>query len=118
MYELICKESIRFAVAHGRHNFRKHIDEAKSFVSLLLHNGYVPFPRKQMYWETVDDTQNILERNTISRNKFHSIMQNLHLANYNNLDASNKFAKVRMLITLLNEACILCFFYYCLALGK
>ena len=33
-------------------------------------------------------------------------MQNLHLANNNNLNASDKFAKARMLITLLNEACI------------
>ena len=34
-------------------------------------------------------------------------MQNLHLANNNNLDASDKFAKVKMLITILKEAYII-----------
>ena len=59
-----------------------------------------------MYWETVDDAQNIPVRNKMSRNKFDSIMQNLHLTNNNNVDASDKFDKVRMLIMLLNEACM------------
>ena len=52
-----------------------HIDEAKSFVSLLLHSDYVPLPRRRMYWEIDDDDQNILVKNTMSRNKFDSIMQ-------------------------------------------
>ena len=35
MYKLICEESIRYAISHGHHDFKMHIDEAKSFVLLL-----------------------------------------------------------------------------------
>ena len=89
MYELICEESIRYAVSYERHDFKRHIDEAKIFVSLLLRSGYVSLPRRRMYWEAVDDAQNILVRNIMSTNKFNSIMQNLLLTNTNNFNASD-----------------------------
>ena len=83
-----------------------NFNDAKSFVSLLLLIGYFRLPRRAMYWKCSDDTQKVLVRNTMSRNEFGRIMQNLHLEDNDRLDVNDKFAKVRELINLMNTICI------------
>ena len=82
-----------------------NLGDAKRFVSLLSLSDCIPLSRKAMYWEWSDNAQNIIGRSTMSRNKFDSMMQNFHLENNDRFDVTKKFAKMRELIALINEAC-------------
>ena len=105
VYEFICVETIRYAHANGKHNFSVSV-ELKSFMAILLLSGYVVLPRRSMYWEHSEDTHNPVVSSLMSRNRFDSIMQNLHLADNMNLDQSDKFAKVRDIINHMNDSCL------------
>ena len=74
VYELICRESVRYAPSNDRHSFRLLLDEAKDFFAILLLSGYVPLPRRRMYWENGEDTSNLLVRELMPRNRFYSII--------------------------------------------
>ena len=63
-----------------------------------------------MYWQPTDDVYNAAVSSIMTRNRFEEIMQNLHLANNDDLDKNDKFAKVRPLINLLNKQCLKHFF--------
>ena len=80
--------------------------EMKCFVAILLFSGYVDVPRKDMYWEMSLDTHNALVSDAMSRDRFKFIMSNLHVCNNDELDVSDRFAKVRPLIQIINDRCI------------
>jgi len=106
VYQLICEETIRYAASKGRHNFSLTVDEVKGYIAILLLSGYVPLPRRSMFWESKEDCHNTVAADIMPRNRFDSIMQNLHLADNANLDTSDKFAKVRRYIELINTSCL------------
>ena len=99
-------ETIRYAHANGKHNFSVSVEELKSFMAILLLCDYVIVPRRSMYWEHSEDTHNPVVSSLMSRNRFDSIIQNLHLADNMNLDISDKFAKVREIINHMNDSCL------------
>ncbi|KAJ8954604.1 hypothetical protein NQ318_003136 [Aromia moschata] len=74
-----------------------------AFISILLLSGYLPVPRRRMFWEQRKDTQNILVADALSRDRFEFIMQNLHCCDNDQLDPSDKFTKVRPLFDKLNK---------------
>ena len=80
--------------------------EMKCFVAILLLSGYVDVPTKDMYWEMSLDTHNALVSDAVSRSRFKFIMSNLHVCNNDEFDASDRFAKVRPLIQMINDRCI------------
>jgi hypothetical protein len=49
-------------------------DELLCFIGVLLLSGYVPLPRKKMFWQNRDDTNNKLVCEAISRDRFQYIM--------------------------------------------
>ena len=106
VYEFICVETIRYAHANGKYNFSVSVEELKSLMAILLLSGYVVLPRRSMYWEHSEDAYNPVVSSLIFRNRFDSIMQNLHLADNMNLDQSDKFAKVRDIINHINDSCL------------
>ena len=79
------------------------VDELKTFFGILLLTGYVPLPRRRMYWEKSADTHNSLVANAMSRNRFEQIFSNLHVADNNSLNKDDKFAKVRPLFDALGK---------------
>ena len=58
-----------------------------------------------MFWENSQDCKNAAVAGSMSRNQFESILTNLHLADNDNLEKSDKFAKVRPFFHYLNEKC-------------
>jgi hypothetical protein len=46
-----------------------------------------------MYWEQAKDLHDDLVTNAVSQDRFEFIMSNIYLANNDNLDKSNKFAR-------------------------
>jgi len=104
--ELICKESNEHAVQKGRQSFDLDIPTLKLFLSILMLSGYVPLPRRFMYWEAEGDAHNSMVSRAMSRNKFSSIMSDIHFVNNNSLDQADRFATVRPLLDHINAACL------------
>nr|CAH7768779.1 unnamed protein product [Callosobruchus chinensis] len=55
--------------------------------------GYHTLPRIQHYWSTEEDKGIDLVKRCMSRNRFQSIKQNLHLSDNSILDKNDKFSK-------------------------
>lgn len=80
--------------------------EIRSFLGVLLLSGYLQPSRRRMFWEREKDTHNELIAEAISRDRFEYIMSNLHFADNNNLDQTDKFAKLRPLFRHINAKCL------------
>jgi len=78
-------------------------DEMLVFIAILLLSGYVNVPRRAMYWQQNLDSHNPLVAKAMSRDRFDFIMSNLHVCNNDKLDKSDRFAKIRPLLNMLNE---------------
>lgn len=89
----------------SQHNRVGDISESEiwCFLGVLILSGYNILPRKHMYWENSSDTKNELVRSAISRDRFRYVMQNIHCCDNNNLNADDKFAKMRPFINALNK---------------
>ena len=99
----ICDESVKYAQQKGNHSFKLSVSDMKAFIAVLLISGYVDLSRRPMFWQTAPDVQNTAVSTLMSRNRFDVIIMYLHLADNNFLDTSDKFSKVRPLISKLNE---------------
>lgn len=102
----ICNESQQYAAQKGQENFDLDVPTLKLFLAILLISGYVPLPRRPMYWESNGDVHNQMVSTAMSRNRFSAILANIHFADNNSLDPGDKFAKVRPLLDHLNAACL------------
>lgn len=78
-------------------------NEIRCFIGVLILSGYVVLPRRYMYWEHREDTHNDKVADAISRDRFSHIMKIIHLCDNNDLDKSDRFAKVRPLYDALNS---------------
>ena len=101
---LIINESNRYASeVHNNFQFNLTEENLKKFVGFLLFTGYHALPRARMYWEASADTQTNMVVNSITRNTLEEIKRYLHLADNNNLDPTDKLAKVRPMFDVLNQ---------------
>lgn len=100
--ELLVKHTVLYA---GSKNCRLEIgnDDMLVFIAILYVSGYVPVPRRRMFWEGRDDARNVLVYNSMRRNRFEEIFRFLHAADNNNLAQNDKMAKLRPLIEKMNE---------------
>ncbi|XP_004474245.2 piggyBac transposable element-derived protein 1 [Dasypus novemcinctus] len=78
------------------------VQEMKCVFGVLLFSGVVRHPRRGMYWEISDASQNLV-RNAIRRDRFELIFSYLHFADNNCLDQKDKFTKLRPLIKQMNK---------------
>ena len=62
-----------------------------------------------MYWSLDADLRNDAIADAMTRDRFDEIMRYMHLSDNNNLDATDKFSKVRPLLAMLNERFLLYF---------
>lgn len=100
----IVRQSVLYAVSKDPNtNFCLSSDEIKCFLGILILSGYVPLPRRRMYWEIQDDTHNILVSNSMRRNRFEEILRFLHVADNDDLQPGDKMAKIRPLCDMMNE---------------
>lgn len=99
----IAKESTKYAHQNNRLNFSLSVPMLKRFIGFLLFTGYSTIPQEKMYWSVADDVNFPLIRSAMSRSVYLTVKQNIHIADNTNLDKSDKLAKVRPLIKILNE---------------
>jgi len=82
-------------------------DDIKKFIGVLCYTGIVKMSSRRMYWAPA--TRQTLVANTMSRNRFEEILNNLHV-NDNSLmkkageDGYDKLYKLRPLIDMLNAS--------------
>ena len=69
-------------------------------------SDYIPYPRRFMYLEMRDDSRNSFVTSLFTRNRFLDVLQYIHLADNNNLDANDKFAKLQPFFKILNKNCL------------
>jgi len=102
--QLIVNESISYAKFRGNHHFTVYSDEIRGFSAVLIKSGYVPLPRRRMYWEQAADCHSAVAACFMTRDRFEEVMRNLHFADNNNLNKEDKFATVRPLFDILNKS--------------
>lgn len=98
----IVRNTVTYAASQNR-TLTLSSSEMYTFVGILFLSGYNILPRRRMYWEESSDVQNILVSKSMRRRRFEEIFRNLHLVNNDVIDRSDKMAKVRPLINVLNE---------------
>ncbi|KAF9410214.1 hypothetical protein HW555_010651 [Spodoptera exigua] len=102
VFELLRSETEKNAIQKGKHAFRITTTDIKHFIAILLLSGYNSVSRYRMYWEQRVDCSFPTVAALMSRNRFEDLLRYFHVADNNNLDPSDKFAKVRPLWKLLN----------------
>ena len=75
----------------------------RDFIGLLLISGYNTIPCRRLYWSLEPDVQNEMVTNYLRRNRLDGIAKYFHTTDNTNLSKSDKFTKIRPLLTLLNE---------------
>ena len=101
--DYIALQSVIYAKQCGNHNFCINSGEVRVILAILLLSGYSRVPRRDMYWEQAADVRNEAVATAISHNRFRECLRYLHLADNQNLDPNDRYAKVRPLFTALNE---------------
>ena len=101
--EFIAVSSVEYARQNGNHAFQLTSDDVRVFLAILFTSGYAVLPARRMYWECSPDVQNEAISRAMPRNRFEEILRNFHVADNNNLDPSDKYAKVRPLVRELND---------------
>ncbi|KAI4454453.1 transposase is4 [Holotrichia oblita] len=81
---LLVKYSVMYASTRGS-RLELGSEEMYAFIAILFISGYVPVARRRMFWETRDDSHNVLVAKSMRRKRFEEIFKNLHAADYNNL---------------------------------
>ncbi|XP_075398245.1 piggyBac transposable element-derived protein 2 [Tenrec ecaudatus] len=110
LFELFLdEETINFIVSEtNRYAWHKNVNlgltaqELKCILGILILSGYISYPRRRMFWETSPDSHHHLVADAIRRDRFELIFSYLHFADNNELDESDRFAKVRPLIVRMN----------------
>ncbi|XP_032952900.1 piggyBac transposable element-derived protein 2 isoform X2 [Rhinolophus ferrumequinum] len=77
--------------------------ELKCVLGVLILSGYVSYPRRRVFWETSPDSHHRLVADAIRRDRFELIFSYLHFSDNHELDASDRFSKVRPLIDRMNQ---------------
>lgn len=98
----IVRETNKYA---GQKNKNLQVTKEEIYVVLgvLILSGYCSVPRRRMYWEQRQDTNNTLITRSISRNRFEEIFNSLHFTDNDTIDLTDKMAKLRPLLNILNE---------------
>lgn len=103
VWEQIVSFSKKYACDHNRHLFTLTVTELKRFFGILLLTGYHSLPATKLYWSKDEDKNVPIVRKCMSRNKFDSIKENIHLCDNDNLDKNDKFAKLRPIFDVINK---------------
>ncbi|XP_055551627.1 piggyBac transposable element-derived protein 3-like isoform X1 [Wyeomyia smithii] len=101
----ICECSNLYAVYHNRKLENAiTVDELRVVIGILLVAGYTGTTSFENMWSAEDDMRNLLVFNSMRRNRFNAIIQNLHFEKsfYTPVTVTDKFWRLRPLINMLN----------------
>ena len=104
LVDQIIFQSKLYAEQRGRSQpFTLSKEEFLTFVGILVLSGYAPVPYRRLFWSNAPDVHNDLVAQSMRRNKFEAILQNLHFADNTKID-SDRYYKIRPLFTELNKS--------------
>lgn len=92
-----------YASQNNRHDFTVNELSLKRFLGICILSGYHTLPQTDMYWSKDEDKQVNIVRETMSRNRFRAIKQNIHLSDNTRLDKKDKFSKLRPIFDIMNR---------------
>ncbi|XP_071056466.1 piggyBac transposable element-derived protein 2-like [Onthophagus taurus] len=98
LVDKIVRETNRYSLQKNR-ALNVCTEEIKCFIGILLYSGYTQVPRRRMFWENASDAHHEIVINGMKRDRFEAILSHFHLANNYELDAEDKYAKIRPLST-------------------
>ncbi len=84
-------------------HFKLTEPQLNRFTGTVILSGYHNLPNERLYWSKDPDVEVRIVREAMSRNEFQTIKKYLHLADNQNLDTTDKMAKVTPLIELVNK---------------
>ncbi|XP_071051377.1 piggyBac transposable element-derived protein 1-like [Onthophagus taurus] len=100
---MIIEHTTTYAAQKNKEYFNLTEEELYTFIGILLLSGYVPLPRRRMYWEQSEDVHNVLVANAMRRSRFEEICSYLHMSNNETISKDDKLGKIRPLIDCLNR---------------
>lgn len=103
LVDLITEQTNLYAAQNGR-EFVTSKEEIRAFLGINFIMSVSKLPNLKCYWNVDSFFSNDGVRNAITRTRFTSILQNLHFADNESADKSDKGYKMRTVITHLNEA--------------
>ena len=104
MVDYITEQTMLYANRDkGDHSFFTTSDEIYKFLGVIIFSGYHHVPSEKNFWSTQPDLQVPFVANEISRNRYHKIKSNIHLADNYNLEKGNKVAKVQPIYDMFNK---------------
>lgn len=98
----LVNETNRYAAQHNNIGYLVNMATMRRFFGILLFSGYHSVPKVQNYWSNEPTYGIAIIKQAMARNTFQKLKSNFHIANNNELDKNDKFAKVRPLFALLN----------------
>ena len=77
--------------------------DVKLCFAIIVLSGFVPLPRRRLLWDSRPDTRNEAVASSITLNRFEELLRYLHFADNTKLNPDDKMAKLRPLLSMLNE---------------
>ena len=84
------QQTLTYALQKNDPLFTLEFNEIKTFMGILLFSGYYKLPQQNMYWEQSPDAGIPLVYNAMTRQKFKTIKQYLHVYGNAMIDAIDK----------------------------
>ncbi|XP_054734554.1 piggyBac transposable element-derived protein 3-like [Anastrepha obliqua] len=78
LLEHICEQSALYSVKQNRSNPNITVSELRAFIGILIVAGYNYHSNYKHLWSQDEEIRNNLVSNTMRRNRFQEILQNLH----------------------------------------
>ena len=103
LVKIICDQSNLYAAQNGR-EFATTPEKIRAFLGINYIMSISKLPNLKCYWSVDSYLSNDGVRNTMTRNLFVNILQNLHFNDNETADKSDKAYKMRNVINHLNEA--------------
>lgn len=99
----IVDQTLLYAAQHNVQSFEFDTILLKRFVGILILSGYHTLPAVSDYWSTNPTLGVPIVKQCMARNKFKEIKKYIHLCNNDYVDTSDKMAKIRPLIEIINR---------------
>lgn len=96
--EMFVAESNRYAIFVNSENPLITANEIKCFIAILILSGYNSLSNRRLYWDSHDDTRNILIVNSMRRNRFEQVLRFFHCKDNTQIDNTNKMWKIQPFI--------------------
>ncbi|XP_039956608.1 piggyBac transposable element-derived protein 3-like isoform X2 [Bactrocera tryoni] len=85
----ICEQSAMYAIGQNRPNPNIIVGELRAFICILVITRYNYHANFRNLWSQDEDIRNSLVSNTMRRNRFQEILQNLHFEDNSNASSKN-----------------------------